>query len=449
VEEARRSAQPELYALVELAKTAKPEFGAWAILKILDSGQIPDGAWKKDLAEDALRLARLSTHSHPLSLATGFTPADNRVTRWHQAYAHGLDALSLSARAVQHLHRLDPRSARQAFQALPPRPATLFDCTHVLLPDRSAWYRTAAHLSLSAEDINASLRGIQWHTEIPPAIDMLFERRSSEQEWELFAGALADTLRTLPVNGRQWSSTALETGRRVQQLLTVLATRNLPVAPLREGWRVWTQNALSSPACADSQPSVRQSAWELFNASPGGPALPPELLKPAEAFEGADLGSFVGKRDMAEQAAAFYKLLFGSSGRALSDSEKGTAEWREQFQTYIGRLEARTRSSTEESVSDFFLHRVQDWNSVLMVAPSGGDRDSVLKRYIAFLLANAEVIDPLLLFAELDAVTVRTQSLFGADFAKVLSALDQSGHPSLRLYARVRQRFPYSPAELH
>jgi len=443
--DARRDAHPAIFALTDLARSAPPEFAARGLLHLLDVNAIPTPAWQLDLANEALTLAAAARHPLPKRLAPGIAAVDNRAMLWNVAYAEGLDGLTLSLRAVDHIRRHDPAAARQAFAKIPqPAPAQA-TCKDPLLDDSSAWYRAAATL---AADPLPIIQSIRTHAELAPAVDLIFQAQRSPEQLDTLAGALGQALRNLPPSDRAFNAALFDTPAKLKHLYNVLIAAQRPVAPLADGWRAWMTTGLEAPACTETrdpgpQLQARADAVELFNATLDTP-LPSELLKPTGQAEAADLGPFADNQDTRDQAALFKQLLFGSGSRALSPAEKDTPAWREQFQKYIQSIDSRTRSSSESDI-EFFYRQSQLWSGVLMAAPAGPSRDRALAQYIAFLLANAPHIDPLLWFSQLEAMAEISRSHHGAGYSGVLKALHLTGHPVLQLYAELEAAYPAVP----
>ncbi|MFN0100992.1 MAG: hypothetical protein ACKV2U_02760 [Bryobacteraceae bacterium] len=445
VKNQRRAAHPQIYALTDLARSTPPEFAARGLLQLLDADAIPDREWRLELASEVLTLAASARHPVRKRLAPGITAVDNRAMLWNVAYNQGLDALSLSIRAIDHIRRIDPIAARKAFAQLPrPAPSSPV-CKDALLDDVSAWYAIAGRLNADPLPL---IQSIQTHSEIASAIDLIFQRRNSREELDTYAGAVGQQLRALPQSERAFSAALFEIPRKLKHLYTVLASQQRPTAALSDGWRAWMQSGFEAPACQESrlagpQQQARQDALDLFNQTLE-PALPFDLLKTTGEAVAANLEPFADNEGTREQTGLFKSLLFGNNSRALSEAEKDTPEWREGMQKYIQSIEARTRSADESGI-EYFYRQSQLWAGILMASPAGPTRDRALERYIGFLLANAPHIDPLIWFSQVESMAGITRSLHGTEYPKVLNALRLTAHPVLQLYAELEAVYPTRP----
>jgi hypothetical protein len=441
----RRTAHPKVFALTDLARSAPPEFAARGLLQLLDSQAIPTPDWRQDVAREVLTLAQSARHPVRKRLAPGLTATDNRAMLWNVAYNLGLDNLSLSLRAIAHLGRHNPDAAREAFAQLPRPSIANPACPDPLIPDITAYYTTAATLKANPLPLIESL---QTHAELAPALELIFQNATANEELDTLSGALAQKLRTLPASDRAFNAALFDTPQKLAHLHRALTARERPTGPLADAWRAWMQTGLEAPACQETrnagpQQQARHDAFDLFNTTLPQP-LPPELLKPTGESVPTNFEPFADNDATREQSRQFRQLLFGNQSRGLSNAEKDTPEWREQLQKHIQSIEGRTRASGESDI-EYFYRQAQLWAGVLMVSPAGPTRDRALQQFLSFLLANAPHIDPIIWFSQLESMAEITRSLHGAEFARLCKALHQTGHPVLQLYAELESTYPTRP----
>ena len=105
--------------MVDLAHAAPPEFGADALLRLVESGKIVGRDAQRDLVEQAFGLAVSAKFPVRKRHLPG-TTLDSRAGSLSQAYGMKLDALSLQSRAVSDMVRIDPAEARKLIQEIPP-----------------------------------------------------------------------------------------------------------------------------------------------------------------------------------------------------------------------------------------------------------------------------------------------------------------------------------------
>jgi hypothetical protein len=440
----RRASSPLTYSLLEQARSAPPEFGAFAMLRLLGSNAVPGREWQLETATEALRMAANATHAAPRRLAPGLQAADNQAMLRHAAAQQGLDRLTLSLRAIEQIRRVDPASAAEEFSRIPRPVASVSTCADPLVDDFSSWYAAAARLGVSPL---SALQTLGSHVEIAPAIGLILQSAADSESLEAMAGALAARLSQLPADDRTFNAALFHAPSALLQLRQVLASRNLPTAPLDEGWLTWMRNGMAAPACAETRApgaakDAREEAFALFNRT--FTPLDPELLKPTGDPVAAAMDPFADNEAIRRQARLLHQLLFGDGSAALPEAQKATPEWREKLDEYMRSIEARTQSG-EESANEFFFRQCQLWAGVIIAAPAGAAREKAVAQYIGFLLRHAPHIDPAIWFSQLTALVESTRSLHGTSFPRILEALEQSGHPVLSLYAQLEAAHPTRP----
>src|SRR5579863_7209542 len=103
---ARPALPKPLAALVDRARNVPAEFGADSLLRIAESDALADTALKRELIEEAFRMAAAA--QEPIKrLGTKSGAGDSRAVFQARAYAQELDALSLQSRAVIDMLRWD------------------------------------------------------------------------------------------------------------------------------------------------------------------------------------------------------------------------------------------------------------------------------------------------------------------------------------------------------
>src|SRR5262249_49812734 len=112
--------------IVELARTAPPEFFADAIVQLVRGGKVPSRDLQIELLEQAFAAAAKATEPIHL-IAIPATPPYTRAIYRSRAADLNLDRLSLQGRILRELLTLDRKKARELFASvtrpiLDPRP---------------------------------------------------------------------------------------------------------------------------------------------------------------------------------------------------------------------------------------------------------------------------------------------------------------------------------------
>src|ERR1700737_2013593 len=126
---------PEPYqSIVELAYSSPPEISSDALLRVVESGKVADRKTKRDLAEQAFRLAGSAKFPVRMRGVPG-SIVDTRSGYLSKAYDLKLDALSLESRAVHDLLSIDAAKARELFQEIARPTLTPLTCDDALVYD--------------------------------------------------------------------------------------------------------------------------------------------------------------------------------------------------------------------------------------------------------------------------------------------------------------------------
>src|SRR5579864_4554568 len=130
-------------SIVELAHAAPPEFAADALLRVVESGKIPDRNTRRDLLEQAFRLASSARFPVRMRGVPG-SMLDTRSGNLSKAYDLQLDALSLESRAVRDMLPLDAAKARELFENIVRPSLATLTCDDALVYDVGEFYQTLA-----------------------------------------------------------------------------------------------------------------------------------------------------------------------------------------------------------------------------------------------------------------------------------------------------------------
>ncbi len=132
---------PEPYqSLAELARGAPPEFTADALLRIIELGRLPDRDARRDLIEEAFRIAATAKFPARMQGLPG-TTTDTASGSLSRAYDLKLDVLSLESRAVRDMVQVDPAAARRLLSDIARPTLVQPTCDDALVYDLSDFYQ--------------------------------------------------------------------------------------------------------------------------------------------------------------------------------------------------------------------------------------------------------------------------------------------------------------------
>ena len=163
--------------LIDQAQAVPPEFGAEALLRVVESGRISDPALLFKLIENAFEKAAAAREPVARKVLPAFKGA-NLASLRAEAYVLGLDRLSLQTRAVRDMLRLDAKRALALFEDVPYPAVQWRKCSEPLYEDVSAYYQALAAVAPQAgRDADklalAALSRVQSPVELGPAGQMI------------------------------------------------------------------------------------------------------------------------------------------------------------------------------------------------------------------------------------------------------------------------------------
>lgn len=388
-----RKAQPDIFALEELAAQGPSELGADAMLRLVEKGRVKDPRWQKDLVERAFTMAGQAREPLLRRPVPGL-PVDAGLA----GPALELDRLSLQTRAVFQMAKLDENVAQKMFREIARPVPRRITCTDATYEDISA-YVAMLRVFGTVEDKLAFVSGINSHAELAPA--------ASLSEEEVVRGGLLAVLQR--VEGEERLFTGLLPG-------TLAALRPLG---LEEALREYVTRNLKAPACEEStkkgwQGNTREEAIRTL-------ALPPDL-QPGSVEGAAAVNSWLQEEPQTQRE--FQELLF-------KQAERHTPAWQDRFIAFLRRVDDGKPNLSR---------RAQILSAAAMAAPPGHLREGALDQLIRTLVHASELRERPLVWAKAATELLRVASTFSeGEYAKVLGAYENSRFPNLVLEARLQR----------
>lgn len=402
---AAAATRPPVYAdLADRARALPPDFAAGALLRIADASAVADVAWKRQILEDAFRIAAGAQQPYARRYWSG-----KPGSLFDKAYAQGLDVCTLQCKAVHAMLAIDYKKARELFSEIPAPSIPQVSCDDALVYDVSIFYATAAEISARAFSAKEIADDEPFHLlqrfsvdvtspiQIAPIARMLAATSMKPALSEALVNSLAGALQTASGDDRSFSAT-LADGTE-----TALAALQSP--PLLDAWRAYVGRQIKQTRCGDPKPEGQCSSPEC--------------------------------RDL---AATFTKLVMAPSGYGLSPEQKSTAEWSGKLRQYLAALAAW---KGDDDPVEYFQFKTRFYSQLLELVPAGPDRDLVLGTLLAWLQQSqgyqrehaAEWFYPvnaLIIRAFAESATMKT----------TLRELRRSADPVISLYAQLEQLLP-------
>jgi len=418
---------PEPYQTIAgLAYGAPPEFAADALLRIVEYGRLADKAQKRDLIEQAFRLAGSAKFPVRMTGIPGI--ADTRSGSLNQAYAFGLDALSLQSRAVRDMLPLDTAKGRELFLEIAPPTLAPLSCDDALVYDVSAYYE--------------ALEGV---------VNLAFTPKERAKQDHLsflldYLGQAASPAQIAPLVPVVESAGVTQAQREV-----LWAKLNGLLGGLQPDDRSFTA---SLPALSALNVPEMQSAFAAYKQRGHVCAHDSGVSQPLSKKPGQqDSADATPKLDHYWQSSATQQL-FQAGQKLRLTSQKGlrneanqsSPDWQQQLTDYLAQLAGWT-SGLENSEADFFHEKCDVYQSLVELVPAGPQQEQLLSDYVSFL-ANSNLYQdsPVEWFVGPQGLMERLQGN-GHEIRQVFDAFLASGNPVLALEARLHQFLPTGTPE--
>src|SRR6185436_17991196 len=254
----RRLREPPLDTLIADARTVPAEFSADTLIRLAGFPQVST-AKKIELLDEAFHRAHSARDEYRLAARPDLAD-DSRQGAQRQAYATGLNRVSLQSRAVQQLAFIDPPHGRELFEWIDLN-LSAASCDGQLVPAVDDYYTALGYVARTTfgSDRSAALWFLEfhlWRAHLPsemPAVARAMQRfRPKADEAAYLENVLRMILQGSRPDARGFSSASLDI---VQQLADLQkAHRELYVGgfDIMTSLRDYLTTQLKGPRCADS-----------------------------------------------------------------------------------------------------------------------------------------------------------------------------------------------------
>jgi hypothetical protein len=335
---------PAVQAIVDLARPAAPEVFAYTVVKLVESGKIPQRELQVEMLEDAFHSAARATEPVRLIAIPG-TPPDTREMYRSKAGELGLDAISLQSRILGNLLTVDRGKARELMgqivhPVLDPRP-----CEDALVADIATYYEIAAAVAQSAftaaeKDNDAHLQfliGVLSAAKSPGEVaafaGAIQNVTFTKAQWEVVLAVIARKLETVGADYRSFAVSFNAMEGSVSRLAELArANRIESVDGLLGSFRKYLVAQMTAPRCKPDIPvALDEMSWFRPNLSEAetNPKERKEALKAHAYFESGD-SKLIGDRlkSILPRAGASNRVFFsGVTDQGLADFLQEYALW--------------------------------------------------------------------------------------------------------------------------
>jgi len=435
----------DMEALVNDASAVPAEFAADLFIRIAGSPNLDDRARKRELLENAFMRAYGAQEAY--KRATPVAPFDSQAGAAARAYATGLDALTLQLRAVAGLVPINPARARELFEWItfyqPPS-----SCDSLLVPVADEYYATLATIArrtfdATAEGRASALRFFEiylWRahlpSEVPAVLRAVKTMRLARAEAGYFEGALSAIVDHVDTDPRGFSTFGLDIVPKMTELADVDRAAGVLGEALMRAERRLLVGQLSTARCSDS--ATETPIAESFNTIVRRRDFPPDLVtplttadvRPAKVLGAAPPERYWQSEDARRLLLAVLALRDSAAGRRSVIIKRGN-EWQAQALQFLTDLEL-WNGARETIERDYFDQKSLLYDIYLNVVLPGALKTRALRSFADFLARSDTGRVPHALWFS----NVRRLAEHG-DTAT--SAMEQSGHYLLTLYARAER----------
>jgi hypothetical protein len=397
-----------IQSVVDLSHAAPPEFGADALLRLVESGKVADIDNRRDLVEQAFSLAVSATYPLRKRHLPG-TTLDSRAGSLSQAYGIKLDALSLESRAVSDMVPIDPAEARKLILEIPPPVFEQLSCDDALFYDVSDFY-----LALTAV-VNSSFSA---------------QERAKEEHVNFLLGYVGQV--TSPAQLVPLAQTIRGAGVTNEQREVLWARFNALLPNLQSDDRSFSALLVEPPAGMDFiQAAVRQHSAGCKGDSPG--SLTNGTIQVNKSGSTPKVEAYWQSAEAQRMMDGGKKLRFGDGGRVLTEAERSTPEWQQRLTDYLSAL-AGWSPDSEKSEADYYNEKCTVYIALVELIPPGPQRDKMLEAFIDFISNSPlEQQSPMEWYNQANFMLERVRGSRDGEAAKVLEAFERSGNPVLAL----------------
>jgi hypothetical protein len=468
VEEEQLKEGIALRSLIFYAQSAQPEFTADTILRLVESGKIKDEKWKRQLLEEAFRIASEAKHPFKRTHIPG-SQVDTRSGYLANALQLNLDSLSLQCRCVQAMLGVDKERARELFKELSEFKLPALNCEESLIYDISFYYQTATSLAQTAFSEKEMRRGepvyfaqncvenINTPSQIEPAVNLILSLKSSPAQLETLVNVFNTALGKISGDDRSFSVPYLAQAviGAIDQLSKVCVERKISTDELLASFRKYLVNHFTATRCRDTvnshqQKSIDSKLITYFHTlrtatQPSRKEIFPlseDELKPAKIAGSSRYYPYWTSPKSKGLLLRVQNLNFKSQEEQFTDEEKQGAEWQWRLSQFLTDL-AAWNVEDEKSEEDYFHQKSVQFYNVVEITPISRLRDNVVHDLVIFLSnSKLQKSNPAEWFLHVNDLIKIARSSSTDDREKIIEALKQSGSTALYVYAEMERLCP-------
>jgi hypothetical protein len=372
------SGGPSVKEVMDAARGTPPEFAADVLLTLMESGFVEDAKDQRKLIDEVLGLAGNAQEK----VALQWTNTGPISRAFHLLYAARLDQISLRARAVRMLLKLDPVAGREEFERI--------DLPLDLKPtcEQPFWYRLTTYYAVMSEVlkslptpiareqlIQSHLARLRSAAQVRPLADILFElSRAQSVDTASVVYPFAGRLTQLDRESRVFTS---------EFDVAITALRRLALAIpagvreyLVEQSRVWVLQAVGHGICTQHAYLVMSMDGTKSRREPVAPidAFNTELAplgRTKPVIEARNINAPLPGLPFERETYSADYMRFDQMRRLLaqdSGEAKQSVRWKNEIDKYIGLVvDWKNPTSEDKDPTAFYLEKAELLHQVLAI----------------------------------------------------------------------------------
>lgn len=398
----------EIAALLNDARLAAPELAVDTFLKIVESKKVTDPAWKREIVDEALRLAddvKYPVRMRPVPIPDVILN-NTEAYLLAIAYSQKLDRMSLKSRAIDQIVEYDRDRAKQLIFEMGGRlglkPRT---CSDTMTYEVSDIYLTVGKVAKAVFDdkqiadgqralfVAAWVDEIESPVQIAPAIDLVRQFLTSTVERQILLTALSNALRRNFNDDRTFTSAAGWGGGPGPVLGKIISAEpDLVRSDLSLAYRDFLLRNLRDTRCKENEiksddalPAFVETANKMFPEKPiaiddivttdvGGPANAIDMLSRSN--------------DLKQIRTELIALTGAGPADDPTDFDKTDIEWQSKVSAFADKIPAWKPAEDIPDV-DLFNMRSTLHGALAQVVPDGELKRTIVRKWLRFLAGSS------------------------------------------------------------
>lgn len=393
----------EIESLVAESLYIPPEFAASLLLRIAQSEKVTDRAWKKELLEEAFRLAEKA--QFPVRRKVIPSPGisvDTSSGYLSYAFDLGLDGLSLRSRIIKVMLRLDRQRARELLLEFSPKlPLESLSCSDSMVYQVADFYEMLTQIAreafspqeieygVRAEFLLPYVKALTSPAQVKPVIDLLLAFRNSPNELTFLIRAFVPALKSISGDDRSFSYSASQESiaRGILELARAHYESEKQSDELLGAFRTYLLKNLEGARCRDNAitnykalPYYITEANLIFGDNPLS-------LAEVKQSEIGPVAKFLKYWETDEAKAMLNKIKELSrkeDGGQISEADTQSLEWQQRLRDYLSELEA-WQGDHEASSLAAFNQKCVLYRGLLRRSNEGPLQNTVARSYAQYL----------------------------------------------------------------